>query len=58
VTHLDQSDAQEWSHALSEQAPDRLSELLIERYDAQDQKVGESQWADEWYHRCCLSLPK
>lgn len=42
------SGARDWSHALSKQDPDRLGELLIERFNDEGQIVGESQWADEF----------
>jgi hypothetical protein len=42
------SDARDWAHSLSEQEPERLNELLIERFNQKGELVGESQWADEF----------
>lgn len=38
----------DWAHALNEQDPVRLGDLLIERYDDHGHKVGESEWADDF----------
>ncbi|HEV3323831.1 MAG TPA: hypothetical protein VG147_16775 [Solirubrobacteraceae bacterium] len=42
------SEMRDWAREVSAHDADILGELLIERYDARGQKVGESQWADEF----------
>lgn len=42
------SETRDWTHALSETDPDRLADLLIERFNDDGQIVGRSQWADDF----------
>jgi hypothetical protein len=42
------SAARDWAYKQNQRDPELLAEALIERYNADGQKVGISQWADEF----------
>ena len=41
-------DARDWAYSLQQSNPELLEELLIERYRPNGEKVGESEWADDF----------